>query len=86
MSKEIFLKCYFDKEKVRSQLKEYIYSEDESFNEFILSYLDKWIWIYFCEESGYNYLNVKFSKHFLSNEIQLFVKELESLGYAIDEF
>lgn len=85
MSIDIAAKFIGSKENLREKLKSYIYSEDEKYDEVTLSFLNKWIWIYFYDEDKTLFLDINFSKDFIKEERIMFIDILKDFDFQIDE-
>ncbi len=87
MSREILLKIRGDKSVVKSKLKNFFCTEKEEYNELVLKYLNKWIWVYVYpeENSPWIFLTVEFSKEFSKDEIESFSQHLFLEGFFLDE-
>jgi hypothetical protein len=83
MSINIFFKYSSSQEDVKSRLNKYLYSEDEQFNQLTLNFLGKWVWVYF--EKDTDILTIELSHAFSVEEQAIFVGEMQSLGFTIDE-
>jgi hypothetical protein len=86
MSIDLFFKYSSSQEDVKSRLNKYLYSEDEQFNQLTLNYLGKWIWVYFEKNNdNTDILTIELSHAFSVEEQAIFVGEMQSLGFTIDE-
>lgn len=84
MGVDIAAKFVGDKDALRAKLKKYIYSEDENYDEITLSFLDKWVWIYFYNENESLLLDINFDKDFTIEERRMFTGILSGLDFQID--
>ncbi|MEN9918319.1 MAG: hypothetical protein RL662_755 [Bacteroidota bacterium] len=64
-------------------LSKYLKGENKEYDELTLNYQSKWIWIYTYNEEYGTYLDINFSKDFTENEIELFIDEMQQLGFHI---
>ena len=84
MGVDIAAKFVGDKNALRAKLKKYIYSEDENYDEITLSFLNKWVWVYFYNENEFLLLDINFAKDFTKEERAIFTGILSKLGFQID--
>jgi len=87
MAIDAFFKCPFSKSETRARLLNYIHIENEEFDEFVLSYADKWAWAFY--ETTYDendmpetVLSVKFSRRFSEEELSSLTEEMSQLGFV----
>jgi hypothetical protein len=87
MSNDAFFKYPGNREDVKTLLGKYVYSEDSQFDEITLSFLGRWVWLYFenDEETNTDILSVKLSHGFTAEESTMFMNEMESLGFCLIE-
>jgi len=87
MAIDAIFKCPFSKSETKTRLLKYTHKENEEFNEFVLSYSDKWAWAFY--ETVYDendvpetVLSIKFSRYFSQEELSSFIEEISRLGFV----